>query len=62
VFVQSVYWGSRSELAEVLDLAARRLIRAESTIYPLEQALDGYRALAAGEVVGRAVMVPEKSP
>jgi propanol-preferring alcohol dehydrogenase len=62
VSVQSVYWGSRSELAEVLDLAARRLIRAESTIYPLEQALDGYRALAAGEVVGRAVMVPEKSP
>jgi propanol-preferring alcohol dehydrogenase len=61
VSAQSVYWGSRTELAEVLELAARRLIRAEATIYPLGQALDAYRALAAGDVVGRAVMVPEKS-
>jgi propanol-preferring alcohol dehydrogenase len=61
VSVQSVYWGSRTELAEVLDLAARRLIRAETSIHPLGRALDAYRALAAGEIVGRAVMVPETS-
>jgi alcohol dehydrogenase, propanol-preferring len=61
VSVQSVYWGSRSELVEVLDLAARGLIRAQTTTYPLDQALQAYRALAAGEVVGRAVMVPETS-
>jgi propanol-preferring alcohol dehydrogenase len=60
VSVQSVYWGSRTELVEVLELASRGLIRAEVTIYPLSQALDAYRALAAGDIVGRAVMVPEK--
>jgi alcohol dehydrogenase, propanol-preferring len=60
VSVQSVYWGSRAELVEVLDLASQGLIRAEATIYPLGQALDAYRALAAGAIVGRAVMVPEE--
>ena len=58
VSAQSVYWGSRSELAEVLELASQGLIRAETTIYPLEQALDAYRSLAAGEIVGRAVILP----
>jgi propanol-preferring alcohol dehydrogenase len=61
VSVQSVYWGSRAELVEVFELASQGLIRAETTIYPLRQALDAYRALAAGEIVGRAVMVPETS-
>jgi alcohol dehydrogenase, propanol-preferring len=61
VSVQSVYWGSRTELVEVLELASRGLIRAEATMYPLDRALDAYRALAAGEIVGRAVMVPETS-
>ena len=60
VSMQSVYWGSRTELVEVLELASQGLIRAEATIYPLGQALEAYRALAAGEIVGRAVMVPEK--
>jgi alcohol dehydrogenase, propanol-preferring len=58
VSVQSVYWGSRSEMVEVLELASRGLIRAQTTIFPLDEALDAYRALAAGEVMGRAVMVP----
>jgi alcohol dehydrogenase, propanol-preferring len=58
VSAQSVYWGSRGELAEVLELASQGLIRAETTIYPLEQALDAYRSLAAGEIVGRAVILP----
>jgi propanol-preferring alcohol dehydrogenase len=57
--VQTVYWGSRSELTEVLDLAARGLIRAQTVLYPLDEALRAYRALAAGEVLGRAVMVPK---
>jgi alcohol dehydrogenase, propanol-preferring len=58
-FMKSVYWGSRNELAEVLDLAGRGLIAARTTLYPLARALDAYRALAAGELVGRAVMIPE---
>jgi alcohol dehydrogenase, propanol-preferring len=61
VSVQSVYWGSRSELADVLELASRRLIRPHINTYPLDRALDAYRALAAGEVAGRAVVIPESA-
>lgn len=56
--VQSVYWGTRSELVEVLELGARGLLRPEITEYPLERAADAYRDLAAGTVSGRAVVVP----
>jgi propanol-preferring alcohol dehydrogenase len=59
VSVQSVYWGSRSELVEVLELAARGLLAVQATAFPLERAIDAYRALAAGDVLGRAVVVPE---
>jgi propanol-preferring alcohol dehydrogenase len=58
VSVQTVYWGSRSELAEVLELAARGLIHPRINTYPLDRALDAYRALAAGQVEGRAVIIP----
>jgi alcohol dehydrogenase, propanol-preferring len=58
VSIQSVYWGSRQELVEVLELSARGLLTPHATTYPLEQAVEVYRALAAGEIVGRAVMVP----
>ncbi len=57
--LQSVYWGSRSELAEVLALGARGLVTARTTSYPLDNAIDAYRALAAGQVVGRAVVLPD---
>lgn len=56
--VQSTYWGSRPELVEVLDLAARGLLRVTATTFPLEEALEAYRRLEAGDVVGRAVVVP----
>jgi alcohol dehydrogenase, propanol-preferring len=59
VSMQSVYWGSRSELAEVLELASRGLIRPQITTYSLNEALDAYRALAAGQVAGCAVIVPD---
>ena len=58
VSLQSVYWGSRPELVEVLELAARGLLRAQVTTYRLDEALDAYRALAAGTISGRAVIVP----
>ena len=58
VSFQSVYWGSRPELVEVLDLAARGLLRPVTTTYPLDRAPDAYRDLAAGTVNGRAVIVP----
>ncbi|MFD2418349.1 NAD(P)-dependent alcohol dehydrogenase [Amycolatopsis pigmentata] len=56
--VQTTYWGTRPELIEVLDLAARGLIRSTVTTFPLERAMDAYRQLEAGELVGRAVVVP----
>jgi alcohol dehydrogenase, propanol-preferring len=53
-----VYWGSRPELVEVLDLAARGLLRPVTTTYPMDRAADAYRDLADGNVTGRAVIVP----
>ncbi|WP_374456303.1 NAD(P)-dependent alcohol dehydrogenase [Nocardioides sp.] len=59
--VQTTYWGNRQELVEVLELAARGLLRAESTIYTLDDALSAYRDLEHGNVRGRAVVVPNDS-
>ncbi len=58
VSLQSVYWGSRQELCEVLELAGRGLIRPKATLFPFEQALNAYRALASGGVTGRAIIMP----
>lgn len=59
--VQSTYWGNRRELVEVLDLAARGLVRAETELYPLEDGLRAYQELRHGTVRGRAVVVPHDS-
>lgn len=56
--VQSTYWGHRAELVEVLDLAARGLLRPTVTTFDLADAPKAYDALARGEVDGRAVIVP----
>jgi propanol-preferring alcohol dehydrogenase len=58
VSIQTTYWGNRRELVEVLDLAARGLLAAETTIYTLDDAAQAYRDLAHGTVTGRAVVVP----
>ena len=59
--VQTTYWGNRHELVEVLDLAARGLIHAETTIYTLDDAAEAYTDLQQGRVRGRAVVVPNDS-
>lgn len=58
VSIQTTYWGTRPELVELLDLAARGLVHVESTTYPLDNALQAYRDLQEGKVRGRAVIVP----
>ena len=58
VSVQSTYWGNRHELVEVLDLAARGLLKAEVRMFGLEEAVTAYELLAAGAIDGRAVVVP----
>jgi propanol-preferring alcohol dehydrogenase len=60
VSLQTTYWGTRQELVEVLDLAARGHLHPVVTTHPLEEAVDVYRRLAAGEVEGRAVVTPNE--
>jgi propanol-preferring alcohol dehydrogenase len=57
--VQSICWGSRPELAEVLRLAARGLVSPEITTFALDDAMDAYRQMQDGSLRGRAVIVPK---
>lgn len=58
VSIQTVYWGSRPELVEVLDLGARGMLSPRVTLFSLDTALDAYRSMAEGRLEGRAVIVP----
>ena len=58
VSLQTTYWGGRVELAEVLDLAAHKLIIPKISKFNLEDAPQVYLDLAAGKIEGRAVVVP----
>lgn len=53
------YWGSRVELMEVIAMARDGRIHAETTEFPLDQAVEVYDKLKAGEIVGRAVLIPD---
>jgi len=59
VTVRPTYWGTRTELSEVLELAARGGLRPETTSFPLSRAADAYRAVCEGSQIGRAVIVPD---
>lgn len=59
--VQTTYWGTRPELVELLELAARGMIEPKVTTFSLDEASRAYEALKAGEVDGRAVIVPNDS-
>ena len=52
------YWGSRVELMEVIAMARAGRIRAETTEFPLTDAVDVYAKLKAGQITGRAVLIP----
>ncbi|MFC7403363.1 NAD(P)-dependent alcohol dehydrogenase [Citricoccus sp. GCM10030269] len=54
----STYWGTTEELYEVVAMYRAGQIVPQYTTYPMERALEAYRALEAGEVAGRAVVVP----
>lgn len=58
VSIATTYWGSRPELAELLTLAARGDVTAETTRYSLNDGVQAYRDLHDGKVTGRAVVVP----
>jgi propanol-preferring alcohol dehydrogenase len=58
VTVRGSYWGSRGDLAAVLDLVRRGQVAAEVETFPLESAPEAYRRLRAGAIGGRAVVLP----
>jgi propanol-preferring alcohol dehydrogenase len=61
VSIQTTYWGTRSELVELLELAARGLIKPDVHTFSLEDAPEAYQRLRAGDIEGRAVIVPAPS-
>ncbi|QCU77232.1 NAD(P)-dependent alcohol dehydrogenase [Citricoccus sp. SGAir0253] len=54
----STYWGTIEELYELVDMFRAGQVTPQYTTYPMDRALEAYRALVAGEVSGRAVVVP----
>jgi propanol-preferring alcohol dehydrogenase len=61
VSIQTTYWGFRSELVEMLDLAARGLVKPTVTTFALDDAMDAYRAMEAGKFEGRLVVEPNRT-
>ena len=56
--VRAPYWGSRSELIEVLELARVGGVGVHVERYGFDDIVTAYRKLHEGEVRGRAVLVP----
>ena len=57
--VATTYWGSVIELMEVIALAERGDISAHVTTFPFAEAAAVYDRLRAGEIAGRAVVIPD---
>ncbi|GAO43842.1 NAD(P)-dependent alcohol dehydrogenase [Flavihumibacter petaseus] len=58
VNMSNPYWGSRTELMEVVGLARQKKIHIEIEKYPLDQAVEVYDKLRNGKIKGRAVLIP----
>jgi propanol-preferring alcohol dehydrogenase len=58
VSLASTYWGSVTELMEVVALAEAGKIKAHVRRYSLDDAAKAYEDMAAGTLHGRAVIVP----
>jgi alcohol dehydrogenase, propanol-preferring len=56
--VRTPYWGSRSELIEVLDMARRGQLSVEIETYGIDEGPKAYERLASGAIRGRAVILP----
>lgn len=52
------YWGSRTELMEVLELARQGLVSSHVETFTLEQTPEAYERLHTGDINGRAVVLP----
>jgi len=58
VTVTPTYWGTLPELHEVLRLAGRGDLLADTVTFPLDRADEAYAAVRSGSILGRAVVVP----
>lgn len=58
IAVLGSFWGTRQELATVLDLIARGIIRPRVETQPLEEIAEWVERLRHGEVQGRVALVP----
>jgi len=58
VAVLGSFWGTRAELATVLDLIARGIVRPRVETHPLDEILSWVERLRAGQVEGRIVLLP----
>jgi propanol-preferring alcohol dehydrogenase len=58
VSLATTYWGSATELMEVIALAEAHRIRARVERFPFGEVEKAYTALHEGRVTGRAVVVP----
>jgi len=56
--IRAPYWGSRSELFEVLELARSGAIDVQTEVFSLDDAPDAYERLHESTLRGRAVIVP----
>lgn len=56
--VRNPYWGSRSELMEVLELARAGAVKVHVERYGFDTAVEAYDRLHKGVITGRAVVVP----
>ncbi|GAA0981209.1 NAD(P)-dependent alcohol dehydrogenase [Nocardiopsis tropica] len=57
-YITNTYWGTVEDLWEVVDMYRAGQIRPDVERFGMEDALEAYRKLEAGEVSGRAVVVP----
>ncbi|QNG20961.1 NAD(P)-dependent alcohol dehydrogenase [Rhodococcus triatomae] len=58
VAARAPYWGSRSELIELIDLAHEGVLDIAVETFSLDEAPEAYRRLGANTLTGRAVIVP----
>jgi len=58
VCLATTYWGSITELMEVLELARQGRVRPHIHRYSLDDAANAYHDLKHGDIDGRAVVVP----
>jgi len=56
--VATTYWGSITELMDVITLARQGHLTAHVTTFPLTEAVTAYEQLRQGELQGRAVITP----